>query len=129
VVSCAATAEQMNQDTTLGGYYQLAINQFVDDFRLAPAGDRPGLVAAPPHVRDGRLAALLAGTVHALCDETRTPYPAWLSEIGTKSPTPFFILKPEGGCSANFAMAQMLRSPPWFFCRNVFVPAQYLHRA
>ena len=125
----AAAAAWADQDEGLVGAYQLAIDQFVDDFRAAGPDQRQAMIARPPQVRDGRLEALLAAVANALCHETGTPLPAWMHSVGTKSPRPFFVLKPEGNCSRNFALAQMLQSPPWFFLRNVFVPDNYLSRA
>jgi hypothetical protein len=87
------------------------------------------MISAAPVVRDGRHAALLAAVVHALCDETGCAYPEWLSDIGAKSPRPFFITRPGGHASAFHAFMDMFDSPPWFFSRNVFVPPNYLNRA
>ena len=122
-------AEAANADTGLDGAYQLPINQFIDDFRSASPAHRSELVAQAPEARDGRLAALLAGVVHALCDETHLSYPDWLTYIGVKSPEPFFVLSRTVNRSAFFAFVQMLESPRWFFSRNVFVPENYLNRA
>ncbi len=122
-------ADIAQQDADLDGAYQWAIDQFLDDFRSAAPGQRPDLIHDAPEVADGRLAALLAGIVDALCDETGTQRPEWLSRIGVVSPRPFFVMRPDGNCTADFAFAQMLYSPPWFFSRDVFVPASYLVRA
>lgn len=127
--SIAVVAEKAGRDTVLDGAYQLALDQFVDDFGAADLALRLDLVAETPVITDGRLAALIAAVVDAVCDETATPKPAWLGTIGTKSPKPFFVMRPNGGCSALFAFMQMTESPPAFFSRNVFVPYNYLSRA
>ena len=122
-------ADIASEDAALDGAYQWAIDLFLDDFRAAPSAQRSALIAEAPLVADGRLAALLAGIVDALCDETATARPAWLARIGVKSPRPFFVMRPDGNCTAEFAFAQMLYSPPWFFSRDVFVPSTYMVRA
>jgi hypothetical protein len=122
-------ADIAQQDAALDGAYQWAIDQFIDDFRRSPPERRMDLIGEPPEVADGRLAALLAGIVDALCEETGTRHPEWLSRIGVVSPRPFFVMRPAGNCTAEFAFAQMLYSPPWFFGRDVFVPVNYLVRA
>ncbi len=127
--SIRAIADIAQQDATLAGAYQWAIGQFLDDFRSAAPAQRSELIAEAPAVTDGRLAALPAGIVDALCDETGTKRPEWLSRIGVRSPRPFFVMRPEGDCTVDFAFTQMLYSPPWFFSRDVFVPGNYLVRA
>jgi hypothetical protein len=127
--SIRVVAEIAQQDAALDGAYQWAIDQFLDDFRSSPAEKRLELIAEAPETSDGRLAALLAGIVDALCDETGTMRPEWLSRIGVVSPRPFFVMRPDGNCTADFAFSQMLYSPPWFFGRNVFVPSNYMVRA
>jgi hypothetical protein len=127
--SIHAVGDIAQKDTTLAGAYQWAIDQFLDDFRASSPTARPELIAEAPSIADGRLTALLAAIVDALCEETGTERPAWLSRVGVKSPSPFFVMRPEGNCTMLFAFSQMLRSPPWFFGRDVFVPPNYLIRA
>ena len=127
--SLRMAAEQAEQDAGLVGAYQLAIDQFLDDFREASNAQRTAMIAATPVVRDGRLAALLAAVVQSLCDESGCDYPDWLSRVGVKSPRPFFVTRPDGHSSAFYAFMDMFDSPPPFFSRNVFVPPNYLSRA
>jgi hypothetical protein len=127
--SIHAVADIAQEDAALDGVYQWAIDQFLDDFRSSSPAARKELIAQAPSVSDGRLAALLAGIIDALCDETGTERPAWMTRVGVKSPHPFFVMRPDGRCTMAFAFSQMLRSPPWFFSRDVFVPSNYLSRA
>ncbi len=96
LVSIQEAAQLADADQALAGGYQSAINLFLDDFREASPARRTVRIAAPPEVHDGRPAALLAGVVHALCDETGCPYPAWLASVGVRSPRPFDVMRPDG---------------------------------
>jgi hypothetical protein len=127
--SIRAVADIAQEDAAMDGAYQWAIDQFVDDFRTSSPAARHEAVAQAPAAADGRLSALLAGIVDALCGETGSARPAWMASVGVKSPHPFFVMRPDGRCPMPFAFAQMLRSPPAFFSRDVFVPFNYLSRA
>jgi hypothetical protein len=129
LISIQEAAHQADADRTLAGGYQSAINQFLDDFREASPARRMVLIADPPEVRDGRLAALLAGVVHALCDETGSPYPTWLATVGVRSPRPFDVMRPDGPYPDDYLAEQRLDTPPWFASRDVLVPSNYLNRA
>jgi hypothetical protein len=129
LISIHEAAHQADADRTLAGGYQSAINQFLDDFRVASPAERSALIADAPMVRDGRLAALLAGVVHALCDETGCPYPAWLATVGVRSPRPFDVMRPNGPYPPEYLAAQQRDTPHWFARRNIMVPSNYLNRA
>ena len=128
-VTILDTAKAADYDFRLAGGYQHAINQFLDDFRYAPPSKRPGLISTAPEVRDGRLAAILAGVVHALCDETGCPFPSWLSTIGLRSPTVFCVMRPDGPYTDEYLAREREDTPFWFLIRDIYVPSNYLNRA
>ena len=107
----------------LGEHWQLAINQFVDDFRRATPEERPLLVQDPVETI-GKLEGLLAAVISSLCREVGQPPPPWVGTTG--SPEPFFAI-PANGHALRLRL--MIESPPPFFVRNVFVPSNYLSRA
>jgi hypothetical protein len=109
--------------TSLGEGYQLAINQFADDFRRASPDGKRALVEAPI-AAGGQLEALLAAVVSFLCHEAGIGAPSWVEAV--VSPAPMFVLPAR---SFEMRLRLMLESPPPFRNRLVFVPEDYLSRA
>jgi len=101
--------------------WKVHLFDFVDRFRGRPDTI---LVARPPSPDlSSRLAALLAGTVEALCSGSGLPPPPWCAGI-PPLPSPWFV----SGRASLKAMA-LAESPAWFRKRNVFVLANFLERA
>ena len=73
--------------------------------------------------------AILAGVVHALCDETGCPFPSWLSTIGLRSPTVFCVMRPDGPYTDEYLAREREDTPFWFLIRDIYVPSNYLNRA
>jgi len=116
-------ADCLEQARLLGEHYQLAINEFVDEFRRMPLEARRAMIATP--ILQGQwLEALLAAVVSYLCHEAELVPPPWVEHV--TSPAPHFVLP-----ARSFAMRVrlMLESPPPFRNRGVFVPDSYLSRA
>jgi hypothetical protein len=106
-----------------GDHYQMAISEFIDEFRRGTRAERERMIA-DPIPRSGQLEGLVAGVVSALCRETDTAAPEWLQGIG--SPDPFFAFPAK---SYALRVRLMMESPAPFKIRNVFVPKNYLSRA
>lgn len=116
-VDCLSDAER------LGDHWQLAVNQFVDDFRRADDEERRRAVDDPIG-GSGRLQGLVAAVVSSLCREVGLRAPGWVESVG--SPEPFFAFPAK---SYEMRLRLMIESPPPFRVRNVFVPDNYLSRA
>ena len=115
--------ECLNEARAAGERYQHPINEFIDSFRRAVGVERSRLVADPISEM-GTLEGLVAAVVSALCRELGELTPIWVGEIA--SPVPFFAFPAR---SYALRVRLMVESPPAFFIRNVFVPANYLSRA
>lgn len=116
-IECLAEARRRAE------HYQLAVSEFVDEFRAAPSAARVKMIA-DPITEQGKLEGLIAATVSALCRETGTETPHWVGQIG--SPEPFFAFP-----ARSYAMRVrlMAESPAPFKIRKIFVPKTYLSRA
>ncbi len=94
---------------------------FVDAFRSTRNAE---LVGEPPITElDGRLRALLASTVEALCAESSRPAPAWCAGVPPLA-SPWFVSGIE-----NLKASALAESPAWFRSRDIFVLGNFLSRA
>ena len=116
-VECLKEAQGLGQD------YQLAVSQFIDDFRRESPAERAHLVSEAI-LDQGALEGLIAAVVSSLCRETGTETPEWVGQIG--SPEPFFAFPAK---AYALRVRLMFESPPAFRIRRVFVPENYLSRA
>lgn len=91
--------------------------------RLRHARD-PELIEAPPiNDLDGRIRALMASTVEALCSELGLTAPPWCRSVAALD-HPWFV----SGIENLKAMA-LVESPAPFRARNIFVLGNFLERA
>jgi len=107
----------------LGGpdSWKVHLFDFVDRFRADPAAARvriPPIVELAPH-----LAALLASTVDALCDEVGSEPPSWSAGV-EPLPRPWFVSGVE-----SLKASALIESPVRFRQRNLFVLSNFLARA
>ena len=120
----------LDETIRLGKHYQLAINDFVDEFRRATATTQRDMIHEGASIdehgdlRAQKLTALVAAVVSALAREAGLEAPGWIVDV--ISPEPFFVLPAQ---SYAMRVRLMLESPPPFKNRRVFVPENYLSRA
>ncbi len=101
--------------------WKVHLFDFVDRFRADAA---TALVRTPPAAGlDPALAALLASTVDALCDERGLPPPGWTGAVGPLA-RPWFVSDVE-----SLKASALVESPARFRWRNVFVLSNFLSRA
>lgn len=94
---------------------------FVDAFRSTRNAE---LMAEPPVTElDGRLRALFASTVEALCAESSRQTPAWCAGVAPLV-SPWFVAGIE-----NLKASALVESPVWFRARGIFVLGNFLSRA
>jgi transcriptional regulator with XRE-family HTH domain len=94
---------------------------FVDAFRRRPSA---AAVAEPPPPQTApKILALVAGVVEALCEEAGLPTPWWCDGVPALQ-EPWFVSGVE-----NLTVSALVESPVHFRRRNVFVLANFLHRA
>lgn len=79
-----------------GGSPQVAIGDFLDDWRRSPRGSRAQLVEQPlpaaPRGGPNRWAAYLAAVVEQLCSEEAIPAPAWVGRDEYRLGEPWFLV-------------------------------------
>ncbi len=117
------SARETSIRIALGGFesWKTHLFDFVDAFR---SSHRPELADDPPLTElDGRLQALYASTVEALCAEGALPAPPWCAGIAALH-EPWFVSGIE-----NLKAAALAESPAWFRKRNLFVLGNFLERA
>ncbi len=100
--------------------WKTALFNCVDGFRRNPD---PAVIQTPPHPdTTGRIKALLASTVEALCDKQEIPVPWWCSAIPALK-DPWFVAGIE-----NLKPMALVESPVSFRKRNIFVLSNFLER-
>lgn len=104
----------------------LAVGQFLDDWREAPAGQRAPLACEPPPdvpAEHLHWAALLAAAVEWLCAQDGLPVPSWTSRASYRLKEPWFLYP-----GWRLRAWQLVETPAPFKMRNIFGGDRILSR-
>ncbi len=100
-------------------HWLIALMDFVDDFRYYKD---PAAIAEPIAFDNEKIDALLAATVHSLCNEVRLQIPDWVW-LTPPCREPWFV----SGMESLKAIA-LVESPLPFRLRKIFVLENFLTR-